>query len=206
MRFLLLFLIPKSFINGAYFIVDSDLGDDDNNGVSTEKPFKTIQHCVDNLAEAGDSCNIRAGRYHEEVNSGRFFCILVIPEREAQIYRKATQLQNMFSTLDQVHCQKSSHYSLRQLKLHVDTQVFINGLRGSEQRPLVIRGFQDERPIWDGSVPIQPKEWDFDSKTGICSAAIEEDIFALLLDDQLLTPARWPNALWEDKTVFDNRY
>ena len=55
-------------------------------------------------------------------------------------------------------------------------------------------------------MPIQPKEWDFDPKTGICSAAIEEDIFALLLDDQLLTPARWPNALWEDKTVFDNRY
>ena len=84
--------------------------------------------------------------------------------------------------------------------------MFINGLRGSEQRPLVIRGFQDERPIWDGSVPIQPNEWDFDPKTGICSAAIDQDIFALLLDDQLLTPARWPNALWEDKTVFDNRY
>ena len=84
--------------------------------------------------------------------------------------------------------------------------MFINGLSSSEERPLVIRGFQDERPIWDGSVPIQPKEWDFDPKTGICSAAIEEDIFALLLDDQLLTPARWPNALWEDKTVFDNRY
>ena len=72
MRFLLLFLLPKSFINGAYFIVDSDLGDDDNNGISTEKPFKTIQHCVDNLAEADDSCNIRAGRYHEEVTVEAF--------------------------------------------------------------------------------------------------------------------------------------
>ena len=72
MRFLLLFLIPKNFINGAYFIVDSDLGDDDNNGVSTEKPFKTIQHCVDNLAQAGDSCSIRAGRYHEEVTVDDF--------------------------------------------------------------------------------------------------------------------------------------
>ena len=71
----------------------------------------------------------------------------------------------------------------------------------------MIRGYEDERPIWDGSVPIQPQEWDLDERTGICSGQLDEDmiIFALLLHDQLLTPARWPNALWEDKTVFDNR-
>ena len=71
----------------------------------------------------------------------------------------------------------------------------------------MIRGYEEERPIWDGSVPIQPQEWDFDEITGICSAQLDEEtiIFALLLDDQLLTPARWPNALWEDKTVFNNR-
>ena len=39
-----------------------------------------------------------------------------------------------------------------------------------------------------------------------CSAEIQEDIFALLIDDQLLTAARWPNALWSDKTVFNNSF
>ena len=85
--------------------------------------------------------------------------------------------------------------------------MFVSGLRGLREQPIMIRGYEDERPIWDGSVPIQPQEWDLDERTGICSGQLDEDtiIFALLLHDQLLTPARWPNALWEDKTVFDNR-
>ena len=94
------------------------------------------------------------------------------------------------------------------MKQHIyRAQVVVNGLRGRREEPFVIRGYEEERPIWDGSVPIQPQEWDFDGKTGICSAQLDEEtiIFALLLDDQLLTPARWPNALWEDKTVFNNR-
>ena len=91
--------------------------------------------------------------------------------------------------------------------IYLVAQVVVNGLRGSREEPFVIRGYEEERPIWDGSVPIQPQEWDFDETTGICSAQLDEEtiIFALLLDDQLLTPARWPNALWEDKTVFNNR-
>ena len=89
----------------------------------------------------------------------------------------------------------------------ISGQVTVNGLMGSRQQPYVIRGYEDERPIWDGSVPIHPQKWDFDETTKICSAQLDQDtiIFALLLDDQLLTPARWPNALWEDKTVFNNR-
>ena len=94
------------------------------------------------------------------------------------------------------------------MKQHIYcAQVVVNGLRGSREEPFVIRGYEEELPILDGSVPIQPQEWDFDETTGICSAQLDEEtiIFALLLDDQLLTPARWPNALWEDKTVFNNR-
>lgn len=84
--------------------------------------------------------------------------------------------------------------------------VTVNGLRGSSKNPFVIRGFENERPVLDGTVPIEPERWNFDEATGICSAAIEEDIFALFLDDQLLTAARWPNALWSDKTVFNNSF
>ncbi|CAL4058691.1 unnamed protein product, partial [Meganyctiphanes norvegica] len=85
-------------------------------------------------------------------------------------------------------------------------EVHISGLKGTSDKPFIIGGYGDERPIWDGTVLIQPKSWSFDKTTGICSASIKDDIFALLLDDELLTPARWPNALWSDKTLFNNKY
>ena len=31
---------------------------------------------------------------------------------------------------------------------------------------------------------------------------IEQDIWQLFVDDEMMTNARWPNALWSDKTVF----
>ncbi|CAL4068060.1 unnamed protein product [Meganyctiphanes norvegica] len=84
--------------------------------------------------------------------------------------------------------------------------IYINGLTGIEGSPFVITGFEDEIPIWDGTIPIQPEQWDLDEETGICSATIDQDIIALFLDDDLLTAARWPNALWSDKTVFNNSF
>lgn len=52
---------------------------------------------------------------------------------------------------------------------------------------------------------VQPKQWDYDSDTGVCSAQIEEHIFALLYKNDLLTSARWPNSKWSDKSFFDNQ-
>ena len=150
MSALLFILLALRGAGSTKYVVDGEKGDDTNNGHNPSHAFKTIQHCVDSLLSPGDSCNVRAGRYHEEVT--------------------------------------------------------VKGLRGSEHHPFVIKGYEDERPIWDGSTPIQPAEWKFDLDTGICSAAIEEDIFALLLDDELLTAARWPNALWSDKTAFNNSF
>ena len=165
MKQLPLFLSSICLVSGTYFVVDTDLGSDNNDGTSPESPFKTIQHCVDSLQDPGDSCNLRKGRYHEEVS--------FLPRSNGLI----------------------------------SGQVTVNGLMGSRQQPYVIRGYEDERPVWDGSVPIHPQKWDFDETTKICSAQLDQDtiIFALLLDDKLLTPARWPNALWEDKTIFNNR-
>ncbi|CAL4064794.1 unnamed protein product, partial [Meganyctiphanes norvegica] len=85
-------------------------------------------------------------------------------------------------------------------------EININGLNGIEGSPFVIKGYEEEIAIWDGTIPIQPEQWDLDEETGICSATIDEDIIALFLDDDLLTAARWPNALWSDKTVFNNSF
>ena len=40
----------------------------------------------------------------------------------------------------------------------------------------------------DGTIPIKPNKWNFDSQTGICSAKIEQDIFALYYKEEFLTP------------------
>merc|ERR1719348_2727845 len=144
------FLLFGGASSGSFFIVDPGLGDDDNSGLFPEDAFRSIQRCVESLRLPGDSCNLRAGRYHEEVN--------------------------------------------------------VSGIRGTQEEPIVIRGFEDEEATWDGTVPIQPPEWLLDSETGICSAAIEEDIYALFQNDELLTAARWPNALWSDKTIFNNSF
>ena len=82
----------------------------------------------------------------------------------------------------------------------------ITGLRGTEEQPFKIKGYNDHRPIWDGTVLIKPPSWNFDQNSGICSAEIEQDIYALFLNEDLLTAARWPNAKWSDRTVFNNSY
>ena len=84
--------------------------------------------------------------------------------------------------------------------------VAVNGLQGTTNAPFKIVGYEDERPIWDGTMKIQPNQWTLDPDTGSCSAEIEEDIFALFYKNDLLTSARWPNSKWSDKTWFDNQY
>ena len=43
--------------------------------------------------------------------------------------------------------------------------VTINGLKGTTAEPIRITGYEDERPVMDGTVTIQPKQWNF----GWCS-------------------------------------
>ena len=65
--------------------------------------------------------------------------------------------------------------------------VTATGLEGSKEAPIKIVGYEDERPVWDGTVPIQPKKWQYESDTGICSADIDQDIFALFYKNDLLS-------------------
>merc|ERR1711970_594585 len=115
----ILFPFMRAVVATSY-VVDGVKGDDNNNGHNPSHAFRTIQHCVDSLASPGDSCNIRAGRYHEEVT--------------------------------------------------------VKALRGTDRHPYVIRGYNNERPIWDGTVLIQPDKWSFDEETKICSTSLDEHI------------------------------
>merc|ERR1719285_132491 len=80
-------------------------------------------------------------------------------------------------------------------------QLVISGVKDTPN-PVRIMGYEDERPVWDGTYPIKPEAWELNQDTGACSTTLDKNITALFLDRDLLTPARWPNALWSDKTVF----
>ena len=61
------FLCILSLYTTSGYIVDTDNGNDNNNGETINDPFKTITRCVEALANPGDECLIRAGTYHEVV-------------------------------------------------------------------------------------------------------------------------------------------
>ena len=97
---------------------------------------------------------------------------------------------------DECHIRKGRYHQQK---------IEISGKLGSADKPIIIRGYKNEFPIIDGTVPLKPKGgWKRDSK-GIYSTKIERDIWQLFVDDEMMTNARWPNALWSDKTVFLNK-
>jgi len=86
--------------------------------------------------------------------------------------------------------------------------LIIDHLKGTKDKPIKITGYTGEHPVIDGTELIQPaeEEWRYNAKTRICSTKVDKDIIALFYERELLTLARWPNALWSNKTIFDNRY
>ena len=60
-------LIACLFTATTGYIVDSVNGNDNNDGETTDSPFKTISRCAEALANPGEECQIRDGHYHEVV-------------------------------------------------------------------------------------------------------------------------------------------
>lgn len=52
----------------TYYV--STTGNDGNDGTATARPFRTVQQCAD-IAQAGDTCSIMGGTYHETVTPAR---------------------------------------------------------------------------------------------------------------------------------------
>lgn len=138
---------------GTFYYVDGENGDDSNNGESVSSAFASIKICIDALANPGDECQIRGGRYHQ-------------------------------------------------------SEFHISGKRGSSSKPIIIRGYKEEIPIIDGTIPLEPignSAWKR-TRDGIYMAKIEQDIWQLFVDGDMMTNARWPNALWSDRTIFLNKH
>ena len=78
----------------------------------------------------------------------------------------------------------------------------------NNKKQITIKGYENERPVLDGTVELKPieGEWSLDPEKNYCFGTIDQDVFQLFFDNEMMTNARWPNALWKDKTVFDQKY
>jgi len=99
---------------------------------------------------------------------------------------------------------------------HYHEEVQINGKFASEEKPFVIEGFEDSRPTLDGTTEIKGKFLDDDNnlvwkqlEDGNCKkypiyyTPYDQKVWQLFVDGEMMTNARWPNARWSDKSVFD---
>lgn len=77
----------------------------------------------------------------------------------------------------------------------------ITGLEGQLDKPITLVAYPGEEVIFDGSVLIE-QEWQADKK-GIFSTTLDRDITQLFINDEMAITARWPNASFDDDSVFD---
>jgi len=143
----IIILLTFRFAAPAVFYTDPNTDVTDKRDGSWSKPFETVADCVKALENPGDECQIREGRYREEID--------------------------------------------------------VQGLTGTEEQPIVIRGYGNERPILDGTVEITPEEGEWQRDGNIYFGKIKHTIWQLFFDDLMMTNARWPDANWSKKTLFD---
>ncbi len=67
LSYLIIFFIFIHFNYATNYFVAVSYGDDTNNGLSANAPFKTIGKAA-SLMSSGDICYIRQGRYHETIS------------------------------------------------------------------------------------------------------------------------------------------
>ena len=88
-----------------------------------------------------------------------------------------------------------------------EATVAVRGLRGTAAAPIVIAAAEGAEVVLDGTAPLsgawQPGgkgSWEL---TVPSSATPLGGVTQLWLGREMATPARWPNALWSDRSVFN---
>ena len=104
-------------------------------------------------------------------------------------------------------------------KIHAG--VYHEQINIKDKKDITIEPHEDNtgRVVIDGTVELKPKDgeqWKMDSEKrcyGILDETLHKgnwghDVFQLFFDGEMMTNARWPNALWNDdnKTVFNETY
>ncbi|MCT4590912.1 MAG: T9SS type A sorting domain-containing protein [Carboxylicivirga sp.] len=85
--------------------------------------------------------------------------------------------------------------------------VKFNSKRGSTESPIVIKNYQDEKVIIDGSQPIEElatSDWIL-HKDDIYKIHLKEDITQVFVDRVWMMAARWPNARFDKGEGWDKK-
>lgn len=141
-------ILPVCSLCAADYYV-SQKGSPDASG-SLRDPFDSLQKAAD-MMEAGDTCHIRGGNYHEHL--------------------------------------------------------VVNGLRGREGAACTFRAYDGEEVTFDGSLGLAElgsTGWTL-YKPHIYKTQLNTNIWQLYLDGKLMVPARWPNANFEDGSIWDQK-
>ena len=125
------------------------------------------------------------------------------PNKEVSTLRDGSWSAPFKTASDCVHALQNpgDECQIRQGLYHED--ITVTGLKGAPGKPIVIRGFADERPTFDGTVDIKPVSGAWEKNGNIYFGKIDHTIWQLFFDDLMMTNARWPDANWSSKTVFD---
>ena len=127
------------------------------------------------------------------------------PDRDVTETRDGS-LEFPFKTV--ADCVKALRAPGDECQIHGGTyreEIVISGLKGTSESPIVIRGFKEERPTFDGTVDITPVDGAWRRDGAVYYGKISHVIWQLFFEDLMMTNARWPNANWSSKTVFDGK-
>ncbi len=84
-------------------------------------------------------------------------------------------------------------------------EVVKSGLRGSASSPIVFTAYGDEKVVIDGTVSIEDIKtngWTLHGN-GIYKTTLSQDIWQLFLDGEMMIAGRWPNASFDDNSIWD---
>ena len=85
-----------------------------------------------------------------------------------------------------------------------DEYVPIVALEGTFEQPITFRAYPGEDVLFDGTMNIQGT-WSV-YKGLIYTTTLEQPIWQLFVDDKMQVNARWPNAFWQNFTVFNESF
>ena len=87
---------------------------------------------------------------------------------------------------------------------HAEPAVAVPPLVGTAESPIVIGAAPGATVLIDGTTPLAVSTWTKNGSawTGTLAAGATEPT-QLWLDGEMMTPARWPNALWSDRSIFN---
>ena len=78
--------------------------------------------------------------------------------------------------------------------------VVINKLKGTEDKPITFTAYPGEKVILDGSEPIKGSWRKYKGK--IYKTKLDKDIWQLFVDGKMMISARWPNANFDDGSIW----